>query len=79
VDGEGEPLNLVVEIKGYRGGDARLKAGTMRKLRVPGVNNLGRLGRWAFAGFTHIYEIEARFGELIEEIVGASGRNLVVL
>jgi type III restriction enzyme len=55
-----------------RGGDAQLKAETMRTLWVPGVNNLGRLGRWAFAEFTHVYEIEARFGELIEGLVGAS-------
>jgi hypothetical protein len=26
---------------------------------VPGVNNLGKYGRWAFAEFTEVFEIEA--------------------
>ena len=29
---------------------------------VPGVNNLGTYGRWAFAEFTDVYAIEAEFG-----------------
>ena len=28
---------------------------------VPGVNNHGRYGRWAFAEFTDVYEIESEF------------------
>src|SRR5205807_2509169 len=47
-DGCDDPLNLVLETKGYRGGDAQLKAETMRTLWVPGVNNLGTFGRWHF-------------------------------
>ncbi len=65
-DGGPEPLNLIVEIKGFRGTDAQLKAETMRKLWVPGVNNLGTHGRWAFAEFIDVYQIEAAFGELID-------------
>ena len=64
-DGSAEPLNLIVEIKGYRGEDARVKAETMRAYWVPGVNNLGRFGRWAFAEFTSVYEIESDFDKLI--------------
>ena len=67
-DGSGEPLNLVIEIKGYRGTDARLKAETMRALWVPGVNNLGTAGRWAFAEFIDVYEIEAAFDRLIRSL-----------
>ncbi len=33
---------------------------------VPGVNNLGRYGRWAFAEFTEVYQIEADFKEKVE-------------
>ncbi len=40
----------------------------MRKLWVPGVNNLVQFGRWRFAEFTALFEIEARFNELIEQI-----------
>ncbi len=29
---------------------------------VPGVNNLGSYGRWAFAEFTDVYEIESSSG-----------------
>jgi len=68
-DGRDDPLNLVVEIKGYRGEDAKEKANTMRAYWVPGVNNLGGYGRWAFAEFTDVFEIDAKFNELIDSLV----------
>ena len=64
-DGGPEPLNLIVEIKGFRGEDAKEKANTMRAYWVPGINNLERYGRWAFAEFIAVYEIEADFNKLI--------------
>jgi type III restriction enzyme len=67
-DGRGDILTVIVEIKGFRRGDAQLKAETMRNLWVPGVNNLGRFGRWNFAEFTAVFEIEARFNEWIEQL-----------
>jgi len=67
-DGRDDPLNLVVEIKGFRDIDAQIKAETMRKLWVPGVNNLGVAGRWAFAEFTDVYEISAGFAALIRSL-----------
>jgi restriction endonuclease len=45
-DGHDDLLNLIVEIKGYRGEDAKEKANTMDAYWVPGVNNLGKFGRW---------------------------------
>ena len=44
---------------------------------MPGVNNNGQYGRWAFAEFTEIYQIEtdfearveAEFNKMIEGIV----------
>ena len=33
---------------------------------VPGVNNLGRFGRWAFAEFTDVYQIESDFEAKVE-------------
>ena len=59
--GEDDPLHLVVEIKGYRGEDAKDKKSTMETYWVPGVNNLGSFGRWAFAEFTDVFEMEADF------------------
>jgi type III restriction enzyme len=62
-DGHGDDdlLHLVVEIKGYRREDAKEKKATMENYWVPGVNNLGGYGRWAFAEFTEVYQIEADF------------------
>jgi type III restriction enzyme len=68
-DGHDDPLNLIVEIKGYRGEDAKEKATTMDAYWVPGVNNLSRYGRWAFAEFTDIYAIAAGFDALIRRFV----------
>ena len=52
--GEDDLLHLVVEIKGYRGEDAKEKKATMDSYWVLGVNNLGTYGRWAFAEFTNV-------------------------
>jgi len=68
-DGREGALNLVVEIKGYRGEDAKEKANTMRAYWVPGVNNLGRYGRWAFAELTDVFEIGSAFAKLIDRLV----------
>jgi type III restriction enzyme len=66
-DGSGtkDPLRLVVEIKGYRREDAKEKKMTMEIYWVPGVNNLKSYGRWAFAEFRDVYEIEAEFEKKI--------------
>lgn len=67
-DGHGadDPLHLIVEIKGYRREDAKIKKETMETRWVPGVNNLGRYGRWAFAEFGDVYQMEADFEKKIE-------------
>jgi type III restriction enzyme len=64
-DGHDDPFNLIVEVKGYRGADAKVKAETMRTYWVPGVNNLKKFGRWAFTEFTAVYEMDREFGQLI--------------
>ena len=67
-DGHGSenPLHLVVEIKGYRREDAKVKKETMETYWIPGVNNLQTHGRWAFAEFTDVYAMESDFKRLIE-------------
>ena len=71
-DGRGEDdlLNLIVEIKGYRREDAKEKKATMETYWVPGVNNLGTHGRWAFAEFTDVYEIESGFDQMVGVALG---------
>ena len=66
-DGRDNPLNLIVEIKGYRREDAKEKKSTMETYWVPGVNNHEHYGRWAFAEFTEVYQIEADFEAKVEE------------
>jgi type III restriction enzyme len=76
-DGHEDPLNLIVEIKGYRREDAKEKKTTMETYWVPGVNNLKEYGRWAFAEFTDVYDIgpdfdlkvKERFDEMIDLVI----------
>ncbi len=65
-DGHDDPLHLIVEIKGYRGEDAKEKKSTMETYWIPGVNYHGQYGRWAFAEFTEVYQIEADFQAKLE-------------
>ena len=67
-DGQGDddPLNLIVEIKGYRREDAKEKKSTMDTYWVPGVNHLGSHGRWAFAEFTDVYAMQEDFAKKVE-------------
>ncbi|MCY3563057.1 MAG: DEAD/DEAH box helicase family protein, partial [bacterium] len=68
-DGHGDDdlLHLVVEIKGYRGEDAKQKKSTMETYWVPGVNRIGRFGRWAFVEFTDVHKIESEFGQVVTD------------
>ena len=71
-DDAGAAIHLVVEIKGLRGEDAKAKAETMRALWIPGVNNLGRFGRWDFVELRNIETMEADFGAFVNTVVAGS-------
>jgi len=66
-DGHDDPLNLIVEIKGYRGEDAKEKKNTMDAFWIPGVNNQAKYGRWAFAEFTKVFDMDKDFNDLIHK------------
>lgn len=68
-DGNGcdDPLHLIIEIKGYRGEDAKIKKETMEVYWIPGVNNAKQYGRWAFVEFTDVYAINEMFAQKIKE------------
>ena len=68
-DGQPDPFNLIVEVKGYRGENAKEKANTMRSYWIPGINNLQQFGRWAFAEFTAVHEMETDFRALVEQLM----------
>jgi type III restriction enzyme len=67
-DGHGpdDLLNLVIEIKGYRGEDAKDKKAAMETRWLPGVNNAKQYGRWAFAEFTDVYAMQKDFGDKVK-------------
>jgi type III restriction enzyme len=83
-DGHDAPLNLIVEIKGYRREDAKEKKSTMDNYWVPGVNNNGQYGRWAFAEFTEVYQmetdfkakVEAKFNQMIDSVAAQPAGGL---
>ena len=70
-DGHGpdDLLNLIVEIKGFKGIDVHFKNDTTCTYWVPGVNRLKQYGRWAFAIFDNVLEMEADFAKKVEENV----------
>lgn len=65
--GKDDPLHLIVEIKGYRREDAKEKKNTMEAYWVPGVNNHGNYGRWVFAEFADVWEMQSDFEAKVEE------------
>lgn len=82
-DGSPDYLHLIVEIKGYRREDAKEKRSTMDTYWAPGVNNLGKHGRWAFAEFTDVYQMQAdfeakvkgKFDEMIENAINSGASS----
>ena len=92
-DGHGDHdlLHLVIEVKGYRGEDAKDKKAAMETLWLPGVNQLGTYGRWAFREFRDVYtmregfelrssihnEFEHLASEYLEHARAAAARNLI--
>jgi type III restriction enzyme len=69
-NGEGESLNLVVEIKGARDDSDAAKADTMRKAWVPAINASGQFGRWDFMEFTDApYDVDKAIRARIKTVV----------
>jgi type III restriction enzyme len=66
-DGQKDLLNLVVEVKGYRGEDAKIKKQTMDNYWIPGVNHARTFGRWAFVELRDVWLMEDQLTVKIEE------------
>ena len=64
-----EPLRLVVEIKGLRRPNDNDKKATMERLWVPGVNALKEHGRWAFAEFDDVHDMQEEFNDLVKRFL----------
>ena len=63
--GEQDDYRVVVRQQDIAGGEAGV-APVMETYWVPGVNNAGKYGRWAFAEFTEVYQIESDFKAKVE-------------
>ena len=73
LDTGGQPLNLVLEMKGLRDESDKAKAETARDMWAPGVNALGGYGRWAFAEFTDPFSTEDEFRSLVANLIEEMG------
>ena len=70
-----DPLHLIVEVKGYRHENVKLKSETMRTQWVPGVNNFGVFGRWAFEEFNDVFEMDKEFKALIDKVLASQSAS----
>ncbi len=66
--GIGNPMHLVVEVKGDRNEDAKDKKATMETYWVRGVNRLGDYGRWDFEEFTEVSTMEKEFSLKVRKL-----------
>ena len=74
-DGKGreDPIYVVAETKGYRREAAVAKATTMNSYWVPGVNNLGHFGRWAFIEIKSADTMEETLQEFMRQATKEAG------
>ena len=68
-NGDDDLLNLIVEIKGYRGEDAIDKKSTMDNYWIPGVNNLREYGRWAFVELTDVFNMKKDLTDEVNKLI----------
>lgn len=61
-----DPLHLVGEVKGYRAENVKLKSETMKTQWIPGVNNLGAFGRWAFYEFQGVFDFREDLQKVLD-------------
>ncbi len=66
-DGQDDPLNLIVEIKGQRHDQDKAKKLAIETCWIPGVNHLATYGRWAFAEFTAVFDMQQDFADRVEQ------------
>lgn len=61
---------LVVEVKGFRGLDAVIKADTIANKWIPAINRNGKFGRWGFAELRSAHDFDPDLDEAIETLLG---------
>ena len=73
--GTTEPLHVIVEVKGFRGEDAKAKADIMNTYWIPGVNALGCHGRWAFLELRDPSQMQDDFDAAVGEALEAVAKD----
>jgi len=66
-DGQGDLLNLIIEVSSERRDDKDAKVDQVEKLWVPAINNDGRFGRWGFLEVKDPFLVGKDLYNLIEE------------
>ncbi|MFZ5627972.1 MAG: BPTD_3080 family restriction endonuclease [Spirochaetota bacterium] len=74
-DGHVDPLNLIVEIKGKRQEDAKIKADTVRSQWLPAVNRLRKYGRWDFIEITDVHLIDEELNNRIQQLLNDGAKQ----
>jgi len=74
IEGEGEILNLILEVSGQPRKDKTVKVATAQTLWVPAVNNQGGFGQWAFLEVTDPWNVKNSILAFINsEIMNGAG------
>ena len=77
-DGNEDPLNLVVEVKGFRGEDVSQKHSAMESHWIPAVNQLRHHGRWAFVELRDPVNMQDEFANLVDELVSRTAETAAI-
>lgn len=68
-------LNLIVEIKGKRQEDAKIKADTVRSQWLPAVNRLRKYGRWDFMEIMDVHLIDDELKNKIQQLINDGAKQ----
>lgn len=64
-----ELTTLIIEVKGYRGHDAMIKADTIAHKWVPAINRNGKFGRWGFAELRSVQDFGPDLDVAIDKLL----------
>ena len=70
--GEGEILNLILEVSGQARKNKAVKVATAQTLWVPSVNNQGGFGKWAFLEVTDPWDVKNVIRKFVKDYWQAS-------
>lgn len=69
-DGSGRHVHIILEVKGQAADDDKVKRMYVENYWAPGVNNLGKYGKWAFAELRDVNNFKCEVTAKINEVLG---------